>query len=179
MGIPEGIDLRCSAVVFRQQAVLLIHRTYGGGDDWVLPGGSPQAGESMAACARREVREEAGLLVDPSKVAFVLEVTGPHPGPRTVDIVFAATEHGAKPPPQLREPGMEPCFVPVDQVRDLDLRPPVAGYLPGMLGTGGRRYAPYLANLWRPVNGSAQRGRLPDGDHDPAAAHEGTGEDRA
>ncbi|HET6188621.1 MAG TPA: NUDIX hydrolase [Trebonia sp.] len=170
MGMPEGIDLRCSAVVFRQQAVLLIHRTYGGGDEWVLPGGSPLDGESMAACARREVREETGLLVDPSKVAFVLEVTGPHPGPRTVDIVFAATEHGTKPRPEIREHGMDPCFVPVDQVRGLDLRPPVAGYLPGMLRSGARRYAPYLANLWRPVNGSAQRGRLPGMDYDPDTA---------
>jgi 8-oxo-dGTP diphosphatase len=178
MGMPEGIDLRCSAIVFRHEAVLLIHRTYGGGDDWVLPGGSPLNGESMAACARREVREETGLLVDPSKVAFVLEVTGPHPGPRTVDIVFAAREHGSKARPEMREHGMEPCFVPVDQVRGLDLRPPVAGYLPGMLRSGGRRYAPYLANLWRPVNGSAQRGRVPGMNHDPATAHGNAEENR-
>lgn len=154
MGMPVGIDLRCSAIVFRQRAVLLIHRTHSGADDWVLPGGSPLVGESMAACARREVREETGLFVDPARVAFVLEVTGPHPGPRTVDIVFAGTEHGAKVEPQTRETGMEPSFVPVDQVNGLDIRPPVAGHLRGMLGNGGRRYAPYLANLWRPVNGS-------------------------
>jgi hypothetical protein len=36
MGMPDGIALRCSAIVFRRQAVLLIHRTYDSVDDWVL-----------------------------------------------------------------------------------------------------------------------------------------------
>jgi 8-oxo-dGTP pyrophosphatase MutT (NUDIX family) len=34
-----GPDVRCSAVVFRGQEVLLVHRVRGEGDDWVLPGG--------------------------------------------------------------------------------------------------------------------------------------------
>jgi ADP-ribose pyrophosphatase YjhB (NUDIX family) len=159
MGMPDGIALRCSAIVFRRQAVLLIHRTYDSVDDWVLPGGSPRAGESMAACARREAREETGLLVDPARVAFVLEAVGPEPGPHTVDIVFAATESTPDMQPEARERGMEPLFVPVAEMHELDLRPPLAGHLRGLLGGGGRRYAPYLANLWRPDAGPARRDR--------------------
>ncbi len=150
MTIPDGIELRCSAVVVRRQCVLLVHRTRSGADDWVLPGGTPRAGESMAACARREVVEETGLQVDPSKVAFVLEVLGPDGGRRTVDIVFAATETSAGTGPEQREPGLAPAFVPVAEIGGLDLRPPLAGHIRGMLGQHGRRYAPYLANLWRP-----------------------------
>jgi 8-oxo-dGTP pyrophosphatase MutT (NUDIX family) len=176
MGMPDGVDLRCSAVVFRKQTVLLIHRTYGGGDDWVLPGGSPRAGESMAACARREVKEETGLSVDPIRVAFVLEVTGPDHGPRTVDIVFHATETRPKTHPQPREDGLEPFFVAADRIHGLDLRPPVAGYLRGMLSSHGRRYAPYLANLWRPVNGPVQRSRRTGLGRDPAGPR-ATGEE--
>ncbi len=148
--MPDGMELRCSAIVARRQAVLLIHRTYGSADDWVLPGGTPRAGESMAACARREVREETGLNVDPARVAFVLEVVGPDSGPRTVDIVFAA-DFAPGLQPEEREPGMEPVFVPIDGIHELDLRPPLAGHLRGMLSQGRERYAPYLANLWRPV----------------------------
>jgi 8-oxo-dGTP diphosphatase len=158
MGMPDRIALRCSAIVFRRQAVLLIHRTYGSADDWVLPGGSPRAGETLAACARREVREETGLLVDPVRVAFVLEAVGPQPGPHTVDIVFAATGPASDVQPEAREDGMEPLFVPLDDVQRLDLRPPLAGHLRGLLGSGGRRYAPYLANLWRPVAEPGQQG---------------------
>ena len=147
--IPDRIELRCSAVVVRQQTVLLVHRIRGAEDDWVLPGGTPRASESMAACARREVLEETGLHVDPTRVAFVLEVLGPDGGPRTVDIVFRAiAAAGEEPEPQ--EPGLYPAFVPVEQISALDLRPPLAGHLRGMLGQRRPLYAPYLANMWRP-----------------------------
>lgn len=48
-------DLRCSVAVFRNHAVLLVHPTADGQDDCVLPGGSPEPGETTGACARREV----------------------------------------------------------------------------------------------------------------------------
>ncbi|MGH3273125.1 MAG: hypothetical protein ACRDNZ_02215 [Streptosporangiaceae bacterium] len=46
MDISAEIDVRCSVIVFRDDAVLLVHRTRDGtGDDgagdWVLPGGTP------------------------------------------------------------------------------------------------------------------------------------------
>jgi 8-oxo-dGTP diphosphatase len=150
MSMPDGIELRCSAIIVRQQAALLVHRTRGAADDWVLPGGTPRPGESMAACARREVLEETGLHVDPSRVGFVLEVLGPDGGPRTVDIVFVATEAVAGDSPQEREPGLRPAFIPADELNTLDLRPPLAGYIRSMLGRRRQLYAPYLANLWRP-----------------------------
>ena len=150
MSVPEGLEFRCSAVVARRQSVLLVRRIRGGGDDWVLPGGTPRTGESMAACARREVLEETGLHVDPSRVAFVLEVLGPDGGPRTVDIVFAAGEAAPGTEPEPQEEGLIPAFVPVEEIGGLDLRPPLAGHLRGMLSRRGQLYAPYLANLWRP-----------------------------
>jgi 8-oxo-dGTP diphosphatase len=145
----DGIELRCSAILFRQRTVLLVHRTSGGADDWVLPGGAPRPGESMAACARREVREETGISAEPTGVAFVLEASEPVSGLHTVDLVFVATEHGSQHPPGCVEPGLEPRFVHVDQLHEIDLRPPLSGHLRGLFS---RRlpYAPYLGNLWRP-----------------------------
>ncbi len=156
-----SIDLRCSTIVFRKQAVLLIHRTYDGVDDWVLPGGGPREGESMAACARREVREETGLSVDPKRVAFVVEALGPRSGSRTVDLVFVGDELLTDQEPERREAGLEPKFVPVDLVKHLDLRPPLAGHVRGLLDRGVRLYAPYLGNLWRPIDGDAAPPELP------------------
>ena len=158
MSIPDGIDFRCSAVVVRQQSVLLVHRTRGGEDDWVLPGGTPRAGESMAACARREVLEETGLHVDPSRVAFVLEVLGPGGGPRTVDIVFGAADAASGAEPEQQERGLAPAFVPVEKIGRLDLRPPLAGHIRGMLRHRRPLYAPYLANMWRPTRSGARAG---------------------
>ncbi len=150
MSLPDGIALRCSAVVVHGTDVLLVCRVGGAADIWSLPGGTPRQGESMAACARREVREETGLHVDPAGVAFVLEVLAPERGPRTVDMVFLAREVEPGQQPQQQEPGLQPAFKPLTSLQDLDLRPPLAGHLRGMLGQSGRRYAPYLANLWRP-----------------------------
>lgn len=158
---PDGIELRCSAIVVRNRSVLLLHRAHGRADDWVLPGGTPRPGESMAACARREVREETGLHVDPDRVAFVLEVVGPEPGPRTVDIVFSAVPSVSDQLPAECEPGLRPVFVPVDRIQTLDLRPPLAGHLRRMLSHRGGLYAPYLANLWRPGRADHRRGPSP------------------
>jgi 8-oxo-dGTP diphosphatase len=101
------------------------------------------------------MRRPGWLHVDPSGVAFVLEVLGPDGGPRTVDIVFAAADTPDREPPRQHEPGLEPAFVPAGELQQLDLRPPLAGHLRAMLAQRGRLYAPYLANLWRPVSPSA------------------------
>ncbi|MET8405378.1 NUDIX hydrolase [Streptomyces sp900116325] len=150
MSMPDGIELRCSTALFREETVLLVHHTGGGLDYWVLPGGTPREGESMAACARREMAEETGLAVEPVHVAFVLEAMEPGRGPRTVDLVFTVTGSAHGQTPEAREPSMEPHFVPFHELPHLDLRPPVAGHLPGLALHGAKRYAPYLGNLWRP-----------------------------
>ena len=143
------VDLRCSAIVFRDDTVLLVHRIRNGTDDWVLPGGTPRAGESMAACARRETLEETGLSVDPTRVAFVLEALGPGSTLRTVDLVFlAATDRHGEPEPH--EPDIEARFVSLDLLSELDVRPPLTGYLRAWHARGGEPTAAYLGNLWRP-----------------------------
>jgi ADP-ribose pyrophosphatase YjhB (NUDIX family) len=145
-----SVDVRCSAVVFRGQDVLLVRRLRDGDDDWVLPGGTPRPGESMAACARRETLEETGLAVEPARVAFVLETRGPRSGLHTVDLVFLATLSGPAQEPRSGEPDLSARFVPLSQLHQLDLRPPMAGHLRGLHARGTARTAAYLGNLWRP-----------------------------
>ena len=145
----DSIDVRCSVIVFRDDAVLLVRRSRSGSDDWVLPGGTPRPGESMVACARRETLEETGLSVDPARVAFVLEALGPGSTLRTVDLVFLATADG-RGQPGPREADTEAQFVPLGQLAGLDVRPPLAGYLRALHARGGEPTAAYLGNLWRP-----------------------------
>jgi 8-oxo-dGTP diphosphatase len=143
------VDVRCSVVVFRGDSVLLVHRARDGADDWVLPGGTPGPGESMAACARRETLEETGLRVDTGRIAFVLETHAPEGTRRVVDLVFLATlpAHG-EPDPQEEE--LEARFVPLSVLPGLVLRPPLAGHLRALRSRGPARTAAYLGNLWRP-----------------------------
>ena len=48
------------------------------GGCWEFPGGKCEPGESPAACALREVREETGLIVDVARVLAVIEHDYPH-----------------------------------------------------------------------------------------------------
>lgn len=144
----SGFDVRCSVIVLRQRAVLLVHRTRDSLDDWVLPGGTPREGESMTACARRELLEETGLSADPSRVALVVESAPPGSSRPMLDVVFLATEPvlGRE---QAREPGLEPHFVPAGQLAGLDLHPALAGHLHRILDRDVPDYAPYVGNFWR------------------------------
>lgn len=150
MNNPAGAEVRCSAVLFRDQDVLLVGRIRNGDNDWVLPGGTPRPEESMAACARRETLEETGLAVQPGRIAFVLETRGPWSGLHTVDLVFLATLSVTGQEPRSREPDLSARFVPLGLLDQLDLRPPMAGHLRSLHGRRTTRTAPYLGNLWRP-----------------------------
>jgi 8-oxo-dGTP diphosphatase len=127
-------NVRCSILVVRKHAALLVHRTCDGLDDWVLPGGTPCEGESLTACARRELLEETGVSADPSRVAFVVESASPGAG-RMLDIVFVASG------PVLsreycREPGMGPSFLSADQLSRVAIRPAITGQLIRLLDPG-------------------------------------------
>lgn len=145
-----GPDVRCSAVVFRGQEVLLVHRIREGSDDWVLPGGTPRPSEAMGACARREILEETGITAEPGRIAFVLESHGPESGVHTLDLVFLATLSAPGQEPCSAEPDLEASFVPLSSLHQLDLRPPLAGHLRGLNTRQPGQTAAYLGNLWRP-----------------------------
>jgi ADP-ribose pyrophosphatase YjhB (NUDIX family) len=159
MDAPGGTDVRCSTIVFRDDALLLVHRVREDADDWTLPGGTPRPGESMAACARRETLEETGLTVAPTRVAFVLEANRPGSARRTVDLVFLA----GPPPrgePEPQEPDLEARFVALGLLSELSMRPPLAGYLRALNASGAERTAAYLGNMWRPARNNEEAALL-------------------
>lgn len=142
------VELRCSGLIVRASQLLVVGRD--GHGDWVLPGGSPEPGEGSAACVRREVREEAGVHVETGEVAFVFEVTDPGRQDRLVEIVFFARAQGEEATLHSTEAGLTPRWVPLDELGQIKLRPPIAGYLRGATRRVPGRSAPYLGNLWRP-----------------------------
>lgn len=141
--------VRASAVIATDRAVLLVHRVGGGRDDWVLPGGLPRSGETLASCARRETLEETGVRIVPNWIAFVLETVSPTSRAVTIDIVFLADRHIIGEPRQC-EPGLIPSYLPLADLAALTLRPPIAGHLRNLLTSPTERCAAYLGNLWRP-----------------------------
>ena len=156
--------LRCSAVLFRRDTVLLVHRVRNGVDDWVLPGGTPRPTESAGGCVRRELREETGLRADVTAVAFVLDAVDHGSGLSTTDIVFTMAERDSTAAVHGERAGAEPRFVPLAELAGLHLRPPIAGHLRGLHRTGWSRTAAYLGNLWRPGPSIGRPGPVRRGD---------------
>ena len=144
----SGYDVRCSSIVLHQHGILLVHHTHDGLDDWVLPGGTPRPDENMTACASRELYEETGISGDMSGVAFVVESVPPGSERRVLDIVFVVSEPilGRE---SSREEGLEPRFIPPDQLAGLKMHPSLAGHLGRFLDSGARGCAAYISNLWR------------------------------
>ncbi|MGO9232483.1 MAG: NUDIX hydrolase [Bryobacteraceae bacterium] len=71
---PKRPIVGVGALIFRRGRILMAQR----GKQpmkgwWSLPGGAVEAGESLDAAVRREVREETGLAVKPVKVFEVFE----------------------------------------------------------------------------------------------------------
>ncbi|MCL8208709.1 MAG: NUDIX hydrolase [Actinomycetia bacterium] len=78
---PEGPAVGVGGIV-RDGAgrVLLVQRGRDPGrGTWSFPGGHLRWGETLAEGTRREVWEETGIRVDPSRVLYVTEVLAPDP----------------------------------------------------------------------------------------------------
>ena len=89
------------------------------------------------------------MSVYPSQVALIVESIRPREqGPRTLDIVFAATEP-ALGRERVQEPGLEPHFVPRDQLAGMNLHPALGWQLDRIAYPGPHGYAAYLNRPWR------------------------------
>lgn len=65
--------VRAGALVFREGALLLIHRKKQGKEYYVIPGGGVDDGESPEEACLRELQEETSLTGEIERVAFTIE----------------------------------------------------------------------------------------------------------
>ena len=128
--------MSCSSPVDR---LLLVQQARGDEKYWLLPGGGLAMGETLADCARRELREELQLDIEPGQPLALVESVSPDQTayPKHVlHVVLAATlslDSAALRTADLCRRPIAPCCgrssYPGPSWPALDLRPPIADFL--------------------------------------------------
>jgi 8-oxo-dGTP pyrophosphatase MutT (NUDIX family) len=143
MGQSFTMRVGASAVIVRDDAILLVEF----GDGWKrhfnLPGGGIDAGESIIDGLRREVREETGAAINVGPLLLALEYFPPHHHSRSGDLhklglVFrctlqAGSEPALPPSPDPHQVGVQ--WVPLARLASEPLLPAIASQLLTLIAT--------------------------------------------
>ena len=71
--------IAAGVIVEEEGRILLVrHMKPDAYDFWVAPGGGAEGTEDLLAAAKREVYEEAGLHIEPLRIAYIEELSTPH-----------------------------------------------------------------------------------------------------
>ena len=114
-GAWEKTRTACRGIVIREGKLLLSYET--ATDQWMLPGGGLEEGETEEACCVREVAEETGVLIHPSQC--LLEIDEYYEEWKYVNRYFSGTVMGSERiqlTQREKEVGMEPRWLPVEEI---------------------------------------------------------------
>ncbi len=146
--------VRVAVCVSDGARLLVVAHRRPSGRRWLLPGGGVEEGETLVAAARRELREETGLVAEIGRLVIVCEAIAP--GRHLVNLVFATAPGSA----EARIPGAEghstdPAIVGTRWVTPaelgaLELHPPIAAELIAAWKADFRGPVQFLGNVWVP-----------------------------
>lgn len=65
--------IRSRAIIFKGDSIVAMYRENGGRKYYTFPGGGVEGDETLKQCVTREVFEEFGLVVEPTKKVYIYE----------------------------------------------------------------------------------------------------------
>lgn len=149
-----AVKVRVSAVILRGEKILLIRHRRDARFYWVLPGGGLEIGESLMACAAREVHEETGLDVKILRLLYVGEILYPSRKKHVLNLIFlgeqAETDQRIRPSRHWRIE--EPHFIPLGDLASIELYPPIAIEILEDAQAEWQGPIRFLGNRWRDMD---------------------------
>lgn len=143
----ESVRIRSAVLLLEDGRVLLVRHEKEGRSYWLLPGGGVEFGEAAPEAARRETLEETGLEVEIGALVLVAETIAPDASRHVLHLVFDARRLGGELTVGQEDRLAEARFVPLAELDDLALHPPLAPSLHDFV-QGGPPGARYLGRLW-------------------------------
>jgi ADP-ribose pyrophosphatase YjhB (NUDIX family) len=141
--------VRVAAVIPYQGGILTVRHEKHGRSYHLLPGGGVEAGETIADCLVREIREETGVVCELVGPLFINDSIAPDASRHVVQLTFLARATGGAITSRPDDPRVAAVeIVPLDRLGDLDLRPPMAAELLQEASSGFSGRARYLGPLW-------------------------------
>ncbi len=138
--------IRIAVIIIEETKILLAHHNKGGKDYWTFPGGHLDYGETTKECAKRELKEEANLVIKVGDLIWVVESI-PSDGHRQVLNLFYAAKIISGEISCNREEGLEEIrFIDLNNLSGLIIYPDLKVELNDWLC--GRRETIYLGNKW-------------------------------
>jgi len=148
--------VRVGALLVDEGRLLLVQQARGSERYWLLPGGGLTAGETLADCARRELREELHLDIAPGTPLALVESISPDLIAYPKHVLHVLLSATVKPDSRVLRAGNLPTYdravlraqlFTADELAALDLRPPIAEFLCACLEKLPEQLA-YLGRRW-------------------------------
>ena len=156
MSEPQGIRVGASAVIVRDDAVLLIGYgpSDGSGFHYNFPGGGVKAGEGLHEAVQREVWEEAGAEVSIGPLLFVteyvpLKYSNRYGVTQKLSLFFRCTLRPGSEPQQPQSPIDAQAgvyWVPVCDLPDIPLLPSIGAKIQAALAQETPKTDPFISD---------------------------------
>ena len=127
------------AVVFKDGCILLVRRGQPPAEDqWAIPGGSVEIGETLREAAEREIWEETGIQIRASKPIYTFDVIDRDKAGKVrfhyVIVDLTADYVGGEPKPG--DDALEARWISANEINDLAVSAPTLKLLKTKFGFG-------------------------------------------